>query len=354
MASWGELLKEFQASTPDAVRRKYLGLLSKHTGRPVILYATKWTQPDAPDPGLISITDEDMQGFMEVVRGLPLGNLDIILHSPGGSPTATEAIVDYLRARFTHIRVFVPQAAMSAATMLSCAANEIVMGQHSSLGPIDPQLVMRVNGTPQALPAQAILDQFRMAQQECQDQRKLASWMPILNQYGPALLVQCKNAQKLTLQLVRSWLAKYMFSGRPRKEALVKARKIAAMLGNHNKHFAHSRHLSREICRTKGMLITNLEADQTLQDLVLSVYHAASLTFTNTPATKIIENELGRAFVKISQVSLVPQMVQRPGQIPVPMRRPVPAPIPAPVQPPVAPPVPVQPPPAPDNTPPTT
>jgi ClpP class serine protease len=32
---------------------------------------------------------------------------------------------------------------MSAATMVACAANQIVMGKHSFLGPIDPQLILQ-------------------------------------------------------------------------------------------------------------------------------------------------------------------------------------------------------------------
>ena len=55
---------------------------------------------------------------MEVSQGLEGDGLDLILHSPGGSPEAAEAIVSYLRSRFSHIRVIVPQLAMSAATMI--------------------------------------------------------------------------------------------------------------------------------------------------------------------------------------------------------------------------------------------
>jgi ClpP class serine protease len=32
---------------------------------------------------------------------------------------------------------------MSAATMLACSANKIVMGKHSFLGPIDPQFIIQ-------------------------------------------------------------------------------------------------------------------------------------------------------------------------------------------------------------------
>lgn len=76
--------------------------------------------------------------MMEVCKDLDGPNLDVLLHSPGGSPEAAASIVRYLRTKFSNVRVFVPLAAMSA-----LPANVIVMGKHSQLGPIDPQMVTR-------------------------------------------------------------------------------------------------------------------------------------------------------------------------------------------------------------------
>lgn len=90
----------------------------------------------------MSIGAEDIQALMEVTQGAQSRDLDLILHSPGGSPEAAEAIVSYLRSRFSHIRVIVPNFAMSAATMIACAADEIVLGKHSFLGPTDPQILI--------------------------------------------------------------------------------------------------------------------------------------------------------------------------------------------------------------------
>ena len=36
----------------------------------------------------MAVNDEDLQAFMEVTAGLGDGPLDLILHSPGGSPEA--------------------------------------------------------------------------------------------------------------------------------------------------------------------------------------------------------------------------------------------------------------------------
>src|SRR5258706_6904061 len=110
----------------DSVRRKYLLNLHQLTGRSVILYTTDWLRGRIP--GATSIALEDMQGMMEVCKNLPGPNLDLIIHSPGGSAEATASIVKYLRRKYTHIRAFIPLAAMSAATMWALAADEIYMG----------------------------------------------------------------------------------------------------------------------------------------------------------------------------------------------------------------------------------
>jgi len=90
LPTWSGILNDIQAevakgnpSAFDVVRRKYLVALAGHTKRNAILYATKWTQPGEHDPTLTSITEEDVQGMMEVVHGLRGADLDLIIHSPG-------------------------------------------------------------------------------------------------------------------------------------------------------------------------------------------------------------------------------------------------------------------------------
>jgi len=320
MPTWGDLLIELNKliaskhKAPfDFLRRKYLTQLYQKTGRDIILYASAWTQTGKNvDPGLLSITEEDLQGLMEVVHGLQGKNLDLILHSPGGSPTATEALVSYLRTKFDDIRVIIPHAAMSAATMLACSANRIVMGKHSFIGPIDPQIILQTKLGTMSVPAQSIIDQFKLAQKECQTQEKLASWFPILEQYGPALLTQCDDALKLSEDLVSQWLAKYMLA--KKKNAKKLASRLAKYLSDHRGFKTHSRHIDRNEASKRGLVIENLETDQVFQDLVLSIYHATTLTLSSTGAVKVIENHLGKAFVK--QVQQVVFQAPPPGSMP--------------------------------------
>lgn len=257
----------------------------------------------------MAVSDEDVHGLMSTVQGCATRNLDLILHSPGGSPEAAESIVHYLREKFDNIRVIVPHLAMSAATMIACAANRVVMGRQSSLGPTDPQLVLQTPLGPRPVPAQAILEQFKRARKECRDPGLLRAWAPILPQYGPDVLVTCENASKLTRSLVWQWLRTYMLAQLPPRKRGQVVRRCASFLTNHNKHATHGRHIDREMLRKQGMVIDDLEADATLQDLVLSVYHATTLCFSMlSNVAKLIENHNGKAFIKLSAPALPPGM----------------------------------------------
>ncbi len=57
----------------------------------------------------------------------------------------------------------------------------------------------------------------------------------------------------------------------------------------------HNRHIGIKKCKEKGLHVKELESDNKLQDLVLSIHHACILTFSNTPAIKIVENHKGIA-----------------------------------------------------------
>ena len=221
MPTWGEVLSELNrtvtpAGTPDfdAVRRGYLRRLNELSGRAAILYASAWMESRQQDPSELQVGLPDVQGLMETVSNVRERELDLILHSPGGSAEAAESLVEYLRQRFDHIRVFVPLAAMSAATMMALAADELVMGQHSQLGPIDPQFIISTPEGARSAPAKAILNQFERAKRECSSPANLPAWMPILRTYAPGLLSQCVDSQQLATDMVAGWLRRYMLSGR--------------------------------------------------------------------------------------------------------------------------------------------
>lgn len=87
-----------------------------------------------------------------------------------------------------------------------------------------------------------------------------------------------------------------MFAGE--QDADAKADKVVNGLADHAMTKSHARHLHAEMCRGLGMKIVDLEADQDLQEKVLSVHHAFMITLSQTPSVKIVENHLGVSFIK--------------------------------------------------------
>ena len=194
---------------------------------------------------------------MEAIHNVTQTDLDLIIHSPGGSGEAAEAILLYIRSNFQHIRVFVPHMAMSAATMLACGADEIVMGGHSFIGPIDPQLQLQTALGPRSVAAQAIIQQFEMAKTGAADPATIRAWIPMLSQYGPDLLATCTNASDLSKTLVTDWLTKYMLRNDP--NGVTKAVAIGVWLADHNHFKTHGRPVSRDEARRNGLIVVDLE-----------------------------------------------------------------------------------------------
>lgn len=287
----------------DTVRRKYVKELQKHTKRDTILYFSSFTvSRPFPVPGAaLAVSLDDIQGFMASLHGLKGSQLDLLIHSPGGSVEAADQIVQYLRAKYDHIRVIVPQNAMSAATMLACAADEIVMGKHSAIGPIDPQIMMLMGDGTISIPAHAILKDFDQARADVAAKPELANlWAPRFASLPAGILNVCEQATLLATEKVGSWLAQYMFRGQPPEKPTA----IAKWLADFNEHKTHGRPIGVDLAREKGLVVSTLESDPALQEAVLSVFHAVMASFHATTCVKLIENHLGKGHYVVVQPSV--------------------------------------------------
>ena len=286
---------------PVEALRNYLRQLHRVVGanRDIILYATDFVNPDLQmPPEFLSINNEDTQHFMAVIsemkerrRAKSKSKLDLILHSPGGSAAAAEQIVNYLRAKYSHIRVIVPQNAMSAATMMACAADEIVMGRHSALGPTDPQMMLDSG----MVAAQSILNEFYFSHEEARGaayeimKAKIVMWQP-------GLIGECIKEIRLSETVVADWLCQYMKL--PRKKAEEAAEKFASA----DENLTHDRPLSIDKLKSWGLKVKPLESNQRLQDAVLSVYHAATALFEKGGVFKLVVNHSGAGVVRRRKV----------------------------------------------------
>lgn len=274
----------------DTVRNTYLRQLSEKTGRNVIAYYSGFLSR----PGVqgTEINDDDMNSFMSCINGLDRKKgLDLLLHTPGGGIAATEAIVNYLHLKFSsNIRAIVPHMAMSAGTMIALSCKSIVMGAHSSLGPIDPH----IDGISAAL----LINEFKRAHEEIKaDTSKLNVWHPILSKYPPTILDRCEHAIKRSKEFVRTRVKGCMLYEHPSKKEISQV--IVDWLSDPKLTDAHDKHINILDLKGRHVAVDALEDDQQLQDAVLSVHHCFIHSLSNSNAIKIVSNQNGKASIRL-------------------------------------------------------
>ncbi len=307
MPTWGDLLQEFGRIIDPAQKSQWLAntlnqklndVSRLRDDKNVILYGSAFLQKPMAPGALLQINNEDINGFMTMIHGMDVNRgLTLILHTPGGVTNSTESIVAYLRSKFTSIEVIVPTFAMSAGTMISLAADRIILGRQSQLGPIDPQMP----GNGRIVSAIAIIDQFERAKAEITvDNTAAHVWAPILNSLGPALLQEAQNALDYSEQIVAEWLEKYMFGDQ--QNAREKAAKVAKYFSrgsdpNHRKK-SHGRRIDRQEAAGQGVVIEELEQSQDLQEAALTAYHLMTIAFETSPSVRLMANSLGKTWLK--------------------------------------------------------
>jgi len=127
----------------------------------------------------------------EILRAIKLTDktvpINLILHTPGGLVLAAEQIAFALKKHPAKVTVFVPHYAMSGGTLISLAADEIVMDPNAVLGPVDPQL--------NEYPAASILKAVSQKDKNEIDDRTL-----ILADISEKAIVQLKDAVRKILK----------------------------------------------------------------------------------------------------------------------------------------------------------
>lgn len=307
MPSWTELVSQLEGQPDDQQKNTWLIrnfdssleiISSLREDRNVLFYGSAFLQKPTAPQILLQITHEEINGFMSVIHGMDCSKgLTLIMHTPGGVTNATETIVSYLRSKFDYIEVIVPTFAMSAGTMISLSADNIIMGRQSQLGPIDPQMP----AAGRIVSAIAILDQFERAKKEISEDREQAHlWAPILPSLGPALLQEAQNAIDYSEQIVAEWLQKYMFNGvrDAKKRALDVAKHFSRGSGDGSKKKSHGRRIDSSEAKSQGLKIEDLESSQDLQEAVLTAYHLMTIIFEKSPALKVLSSQQSKRWVK--------------------------------------------------------
>lgn len=296
----GIIINELRKSGEDVnlynLRSQVYKEIEEIRDRPLLVYATQFLNPPK-DTHDLNINLTDIDGFTDLIYSVDdkYDEVDILLHSPGGSPDATERIVNLIRKRFSgNVTYLIPHSAYSAATMMALSGNQIILHPSATLGPIDPQ----INGTP----ARAFIRGFEKVRDLIQEEGPsiVPAYLPMLKQYSLHFLEQCADAEKLSKALAKEWIIEYMFGGEEINEDEVD--QLVTFLSDYDNHKLHSRPIYLE--KLNEFKINATEADGDLQELMREAHILLSGFFDLTPFVKIYENSSGLSYGR--QVNLGP------------------------------------------------
>jgi hypothetical protein len=266
-----------------AMRLKCYEDIEKLRQRPLLIYASKFINAQPNTPNHIDISDID--GFTDLVQSVKdkSESVDVLLHSPGGQPDATERIVHILRNEFKEVHFLIPHSAYSAATMLALSGDTITLHPSATLGPIDPQ----INGTP----ARSIKRGFDKVKEiiKTEGPEALPAYIPLIEKYSLDLLEICEDSEKLSKELVTNWITDYMLKGKEKYEGQIK--ETVEFFSNYDIHLLHSRPLV--ISKLKKFKLNIIEAEGVLSELIWEAYVHLNGFFGLTTFVKLYENRYG-------------------------------------------------------------
>ena len=294
MGIYTEYLDRFSSGNFDelaAERKNQLKRISALRGRDVLVFAADINK-SIPQ---ISIDYSDLLPFTDQLSNLTGKQLDLILETPGGSGEVAEDLVKAMRGRYQDLAVVVPGYAKSAGTIMAMAGDEILMGPHSGLGPIDAQIFYQGK----RFSADALLEGMEKIKKEVVDTGTLnRAYIPILQGISPGELQNAENALSFAKILVTQWLAQYKFrtwtthssNGQPvtPAEKEQRAKEIADHLCDHRFWKTHGRSIKIDDFERMRLKITDYSKTPELNDAIVRYHTLLQMTFA-TNLYKILE-----------------------------------------------------------------
>jgi len=116
------------------LRQLLISDIEEITGRSLVVYFTDCDHTGA------QIDQTDDVALFELLQSNIGKPVDLLLETNGGFTDATEKICSILRQSCPNLRVIVPRRAKSNGTVIALCGTQILMGNQSELGPIDPHL----------------------------------------------------------------------------------------------------------------------------------------------------------------------------------------------------------------------
>jgi ClpP class serine protease len=277
--------------------------VEKFRGRPLIVYATS-TRPGVP----AKIAGDAVREFIDQIEQIPdaITAIDVLIHSTGGDALAAWKLMSVLRERFKTVAVLVPYMAFSAATIFSLGADEIVMHPHSSLGPIDPQITVRLGDGKQRQFAFEDVGAFlRFLSEEIgiTEQTHITAIVDkLFSAVDPVTVGASKRASELATDVGERLLRMHMTSAEDKN----RVRSIAE--GLNKSFFAHGDAVSRTRAKELQLRIadSNPELEKLIWDAYLGIEEYMSFRTSFNPLQHYLANGGANALVSPSPLILPP------------------------------------------------
>lgn len=264
------------AHTQIETRQKLISLIEQKRESKLLVYVSKLDY-------MINYDDIQIIGAMLDSVG-ETDNIELLIQSGGGVGEVAEKIVDMIRQYCRkEFRVVVPNLAKSAATMIALAADKIIMGVSSELGPIDPQLPTVQGGTQFYVSAQSFIDARNRLEEKTREavlnKEPFQPYIAQLSALDSGFIDHCEKAMAFAKDFATKSLEKYMLRNKQGSHDL--AERIALDLCSASKYFSHGRTISAQVIKSTSPLneldVENLPKESEDWGLLFELYLRSEL-----------------------------------------------------------------------------
>jgi hypothetical protein len=253
-----------EVSNSAEIHKPLVSEIEALTGRAFIAYVAS-PAPGHPGAALLPLDIESIEGIMQ---GLKLDrkthDLDFMIESPGGTLDAAERLVRVCRAYSRNFRTIVVGQAMSAATLFCLGSDELLMGETSNIGPIDPQMVYQTKDGQFMRPAKSIIDAFSQAvsaaQEAIRNNQPADPFLHILDRLDVSFVIDSLRAREATKRVGSDLLTTGLMKNAPPKDIQVVVEELMKV-GDES---YHGRPFWHETARKQGLSVNVLPPQDAL------------------------------------------------------------------------------------------
>lgn len=275
-----------ETSQSHELRKPYLEKIQElRDGRAVVSFFVSFNSAiplSQPDADMI----EGVLCNIDTSQGLTL-----ILDAPGGDGLAAERIIQICKSYSKKdFEAIVPARAKSAATMVCLGSDRILMSPTSELGPIDPQVPVKLDDDgPKWMAAHYVAKVYDdLFQKATSATGRIEPYLQQLNKFNAVFIEHLRAATKLSEDIAVNSLQKGMLVGK--SEAEIKD--AIKPFTDPELTMSHGRGINYDKARQCGLNIELIDLDSELWQVVWGLYERSKYV-VNSGVNKMIETVEG-------------------------------------------------------------